>query len=56
MNLKLDHADYVGNITVLAVAYHNVGIENEYIGHYKVALDWYKRAHFFLEKHGHGQH
>jgi hypothetical protein len=44
----------MGNIGVLAVSYHNMGIENEHLGNFTEALDWYKRAHFFLEKHGRG--
>jgi hypothetical protein len=41
---------------VLAIAYHNMGIENEYLGIFRAAIDWYRRAHMFLEKHGRGQH
>ena len=38
-------------ISVLAVAYHNLAVEEEYMKNYEVSLTWYYKALRFLEKH-----
>ena len=38
-------------ISVLAVAYHNLAVEEEYMKNYEVSLSWYYKALRFLEKH-----
>lgn len=37
--------------TVLAIAYHNMGVELEYLKRYKEAIDFYKKAHSFAKTH-----
>ena len=52
LNLKLNdpNDDYYSEITVLAVAYHNLAVEEEHLKHYESALSWYRKAIRFLEK------
>lgn len=58
LNLKLSQPDqdYQQEVAVLAVAYHNLGVEEEYLRHYEVALAWYRKAIKFLEKHASASH
>lgn len=58
LNLKLlspEH-DFKEEVAVLAVAYHNLGVEEEYLKHYEEALAWYHKAIYFLQKHSHSAH
>jgi hypothetical protein len=48
VNLKLQGQDFGENITSLGVAYHNCGIEEEKLGNYDSALDWYRKAVVFM--------
>ena len=58
LNLKLSNPDKDFNeeVGVLAVAYHNLGVEEEYLRHYEEALAWYRKAIKFLENHSSPTH
>jgi len=43
-------------VTVLAVAYHNAGVEEEHLSHKEAALSWYEKALKFIETHGTEKH
>lgn len=43
-------------VTVLAVAYHNAGVEEEHLSHKEAALNWYEKALKFIETHGTEKH
>jgi len=45
-------ADRGEKVSVLAVAYHNVGVEQEHLKRRKEAVEWYSRAVKLLEGHG----
>ena len=58
LNLKLSKPseDYHQEVAVLAVAYHNLGVEEEYLKNYEIALSWYRKAIKFLDKHASSSH
>lgn len=58
LNLKLTKPqdDFIQEVSVLAVAYHNLGVEEEYLKNYEIALSWYRKAVKFLEKHANSSH
>jgi tetratricopeptide (TPR) repeat protein len=39
-------------ITILAVGYHNLGVEEEHLRNYESSLEWYENAVKFLSNHG----
>lgn len=43
-------------VTLLAVAYHNAGVESEHLGHQKKSIDNYKMAVEILKKYGESEH
>lgn len=47
-----DKASRGEKVSVLAVAYHNVGVEQEHLKRRKEAVEWYSRAVKLLESHG----
>ena len=44
VNAKIDQVDYSHNISVLAIAYHNIWIEEEYLKNIVSAVGWYKKS------------
>lgn len=47
-----DKANRGERVSVLAVSYHNVGVEQEHLKRRKEAVEWYSRAVKLLENHG----
>ena len=52
VNAKLEQLDFSHNISVLAISYHNIGIEHEYLKNIPEAMEWYRKSIDFLEKFG----
>lgn len=48
-----DRADEAtaGRIVVLGIAYHNMGVEEEHLGHGEAALEWYRKALRLAREH-----
>lgn len=53
VNLKLaGETETSQKVTMLAVSYHNLAVEEEHLRNYDAALDWYNKAVNFMEAHG----
>jgi len=53
VNLKLaGETETSQKVTMLAVAYHNLAVEEEHLKNYDSALEWYNKAVSFMEAHG----
>jgi tetratricopeptide (TPR) repeat protein len=53
VNLKLvGETGSTQKVTLLAVAYHNLAVEEEHLKNYDSALEWYNKAVTFMETHG----
>jgi tetratricopeptide (TPR) repeat protein len=53
VNLKMvGEAGSTQKVTLLAVAYHNLAVEEEHLKNYDSALEWYHKAVTFMETHG----
>ena len=53
VSLKLSNSTkkYNQKVTVLSIAYHNAGVEEEQLGHYSQAIEWFKKSVKLLEEH-----
>ncbi|CAG9332127.1 unnamed protein product [Blepharisma stoltei] len=53
LNLPKDipFTDYVNKISILAISYYNIAIENEYLKKYDDSYEWYGKAIKFLNNH-----
>jgi tetratricopeptide (TPR) repeat protein len=53
VNLKLNGGtETTQKVTLLAVAYHNLAVEEEHLRNFDAALEWYNKAVNFMETHG----
>jgi tetratricopeptide (TPR) repeat protein len=53
VNLKLNgEMETTQKVTLLAVAYHNLAVEEEHLRNFDAALEWYDKAVNFMETHG----
>jgi tetratricopeptide (TPR) repeat protein len=56
ITMKLGSCNKARKVKLLAVAYHNLGVEEEFLKNYESALDWYRKAVHFLERNGSKDH
>jgi hypothetical protein len=39
-------------VTLLSIAYHNMGVEEEYLSRFEDALAWYEKSYRAMEEYG----
>jgi hypothetical protein len=52
VNAKSGQGDYARLTSVLAIAYNNIGVEEEHLRNMGEAVGWYRKAINFIEKFG----